>query len=76
MAMLDRDLFDLLEHTADAALAVTDGGEILSWNASASYSLNEHLKLVTSYSYFRNLSNVSLAEFDRQQFSVTASSRF
>ena len=33
--MLDRDLFDLLEHTADAAFAVTDGGEIRSWNASA-----------------------------------------
>ena len=35
MTMLDRDLFDLLEHTADAAFAVTDGGEIRSWNASA-----------------------------------------
>ena len=33
--MLDRDLFDFLEHTADAALTVTDGGEICSWNASA-----------------------------------------
>ncbi len=33
--MLDRDLFDFLEHTTDAAFAVTDGGEICSWNASA-----------------------------------------
>ena len=33
--MLERDLFDLLDHTADAAFAVTDGGEICSWNASA-----------------------------------------
>jgi PAS domain S-box-containing protein len=33
--MLDRDLFDFLEHTADAAFAVTDSGEICSWNASA-----------------------------------------
>ncbi len=33
--MLDGDLFDFLEHTADAAFAVTDGGEICSWNASA-----------------------------------------
>jgi PAS domain S-box-containing protein len=33
--MLERDLFDLLDHTADAAFAVTDGGEIRSWNAGA-----------------------------------------
>ncbi|HVT46708.1 MAG TPA: LuxR C-terminal-related transcriptional regulator [Vicinamibacterales bacterium] len=33
--MLDGDLFALLEHTADAAFAVTDGGEICSWNAGA-----------------------------------------
>ena len=33
--MLDRDLFDFLEHTSDAAFAVTDGGEICSWNAGA-----------------------------------------
>ncbi len=33
--MLDRDLFELLEHTADAAFAVNDDGDILSWNTSA-----------------------------------------
>lgn len=33
--MLDGDLFDFLEHTADAAFTVTDDGEIFSWNASA-----------------------------------------
>ena len=33
--MVDRDLFDFLERTADAAFAVTDGGEICSWNSSA-----------------------------------------
>jgi PAS domain S-box-containing protein len=33
--MLERDLFGLLEHTTDAAFAVTDGGEICSWNAGA-----------------------------------------
>jgi len=33
--MLDRDLFEFLEHTNDAAFAVTDGGEICSWNAAA-----------------------------------------
>jgi PAS domain-containing protein len=36
MALIsDRDLFDFLEHTADAAFAVTDAGEICSWNSSA-----------------------------------------
>lgn len=33
--MLERDLFDLLEGTADAAFAVGEGGEIRSWNAGA-----------------------------------------
>jgi len=33
--MLDRELFDFLENTADAAFALTDSGEICSWNASA-----------------------------------------
>ncbi|HEX5473612.1 MAG TPA: PAS domain S-box protein [Vicinamibacterales bacterium] len=33
--MLDGDLFELLEHTADAAFVVTDAGEICAWNASA-----------------------------------------
>ena len=33
--MLDRDLFDFLERTADAAFVVTDAGEICSWNSSA-----------------------------------------
>jgi PAS domain S-box-containing protein len=33
--MLDRDLFEFLEHTADAAFSVSAGAEICSWNASA-----------------------------------------
>jgi PAS domain S-box-containing protein len=33
--MLETELFALLEHTADAAYAVTEGGEIRSWNAAA-----------------------------------------
>jgi PAS domain S-box-containing protein len=33
--MQDRDLYDLLECTSDAAFAVTDSGDICSWNASA-----------------------------------------
>jgi PAS domain S-box-containing protein len=33
--MLEQDLFELLEGTADAAFAVTDEGEICSWNKAA-----------------------------------------
>jgi PAS domain S-box-containing protein len=33
--MLERDLFEFLEHTSDAAFAVSDEGEICSWNGSA-----------------------------------------
>lgn len=33
--MLDSELFDFLEHTADAVFTVTDAGEICSWNSSA-----------------------------------------
>lgn len=34
-SMLETELPALLEHTADAAFAVTEAGEIRSWNASA-----------------------------------------
>ncbi|MGQ0643783.1 MAG: LuxR C-terminal-related transcriptional regulator [Gemmatimonadaceae bacterium] len=33
--MLESELFRLLEHTADAAYSITEGGEICSWNAGA-----------------------------------------
>ena len=33
--MLEQELFDLLEGTADAAFTVTDQGEICSWNNGA-----------------------------------------
>ena len=33
--MLETELFSLLEHTADAAYTVTEGGEICSWNRAA-----------------------------------------
>ena len=33
--MLDRDLFEFFEHTADATFSVSDSGEICSWNGSA-----------------------------------------
>jgi PAS domain S-box-containing protein len=43
--MLEKELFTLLEQTADAAYAVSERGEICSWNAAAErlfgYSANE-----------------------------------
>lgn len=33
--MHERELFEFLDHTADAAFALTDDGEICSWNTSA-----------------------------------------
>lgn len=33
--MLEQELFDLLERTADATFSVTDQGEICSWNTAA-----------------------------------------
>lgn len=33
--MLDRELFEFLDNTSDAAFAVSDSGEIYAWNASA-----------------------------------------
>ncbi len=33
--MLDRDFFEFLEQTGDAAFALTDSGEICAWNANA-----------------------------------------
>lgn len=33
--MLEKELFALLDQTADAAYAVTDDGEVCSWNAAA-----------------------------------------
>ncbi|MGQ0539372.1 MAG: PAS domain S-box protein [Gemmatimonadaceae bacterium] len=45
--MLETELFALLDHTADAAYTVTEGGEILSWNGAAEqlfgYSASEIL---------------------------------
>jgi PAS domain S-box-containing protein len=33
--MLARELFELLDHTADAGVALTQAGEVCAWNASA-----------------------------------------
>jgi PAS domain S-box-containing protein len=33
--MLESELFNLLQHTSDAAFSVTEEGEIVSWNRAA-----------------------------------------
>jgi PAS domain-containing protein len=47
-SILEPELFALLEHTAEAAYTVTDGGEICSWNSAAEalfgYSAGEVLR--------------------------------
>ena len=37
----DRDLFEFLEHTTDAAFTVTDAGEICSWNTLLGFGRDE-----------------------------------
>ena len=44
--MLETELFSLLEHTADAAYTVTEGGEICSWNHAAERLLGFPVKEV------------------------------
>lgn len=47
-----------------------------SFTLGLSYGLNDNVKVLSSYTYFRNLSTLDEAEFDRQQFSVTVSGRY
>ncbi len=48
----------------------------LSWDASLSYSMNEHLKASLSYSSFQNWSTLSFADFVRSSWTFTASTRW
>jgi PAS domain S-box-containing protein len=45
--VFERELFELLDHTSDAAVAITQAGEVCAWNASATalfgYSRDEVL---------------------------------
>ena len=47
-----------------------------NWNASLSYSLNEHLKANLTYTYFINWSTVPFADFIRNSWGLTFSSRW
>jgi hypothetical protein len=48
----------------------------LSWDATGSYAMNEHLKMALSYSWFRNWSTVAFADFVRSSWTFTASTRW
>ena len=48
----------------------------LSWDASASYSINDHLKTSLAYSWFQNWSSLSFADFVRTSWTVSASTRW
>jgi hypothetical protein len=45
-------------------------------NASANYSLNEHLKIGATYTWFKNWSTESIADFVRSSYTLNVSSRW
>ncbi|HEY4300433.1 MAG TPA: outer membrane beta-barrel protein [Candidatus Didemnitutus sp.] len=47
-----------------------------SWYFEGTYTMNDHLKVVSRYTFFDNQSNELLAEFDRNQFSILLSGRY
>jgi len=47
-----------------------------SWNAGIRYKMNEHLEAGASYSYIRNWSTLSSADYDNHGVSVDISSRY
>jgi hypothetical protein len=48
----------------------------LTWNLGASYSLNEHLHIDFIYTYLRNWSNLALADFTANTWTLTLSTRW
>lgn len=48
----------------------------LSWNAALNYSMNEHLKVSVAYTWFRNWSTSSFADFVRSGYSLHVSTRW
>lgn len=50
--------------------------DVFSWDLGATYRFSEHLSLAASYSYFRNWSSASFADFDRHGLSFTIASRY
>jgi hypothetical protein len=50
--------------------------EFVSASLSMNYALNEHLKMAASYTWFRNWSNESYADFVRSGYNLNVSSRW
>jgi hypothetical protein len=48
----------------------------VNWDAGMNYTLNEHLKLGASYTWFHNLSAAAVADFVRTAWSLNVSSRW
>ncbi len=46
------------------------------WNATLSYSRSEHFKAMLTYSWFKNWSTLSYADFIRSSWTLTASTRW
>lgn len=46
------------------------------WHATLSYSRSEHLKMMLTYSWFKNWSTLSYADFIRSSWTLTASTRW
>ena len=47
-----------------------------SWDLGARYRMNEHLQMGATYTYIKNWSSVSRADYDSQGFSLDISSRY
>ncbi len=47
-----------------------------NWNASLGYSLNEHFRATLTYAWFKNWSTVEFADFVRNSWSLSFSSRW
>lgn len=47
-----------------------------SFDAGATYRMNEHLTVGATYTYFRNWSTLAFSDFDRQGFTLDISSRY
>ena len=50
--------------------------DFFSWDVSARYKFNEHLRLAAGYNYLHNYSTLSFSDFERHGFSLDISSRF
>jgi hypothetical protein len=66
----------VLEVGPPAVLGAQREDSYLSWNSSLNYSMNEHLKVAVSYTWFKNWSTTSFADFVRTGYSISVSSRW